>query len=190
MKHFFSLRHYACVIMAIAFLLPALTSCSDEENNDMIIWDISPVVVYLTINDANGNNLLNPQATGSLFGKSIVAEVNGKTFEAQWEDPYNRSYESRAYMPHFYGFTFIEGYKRAEDKFVADPNNNRMMFGELDGATDQKVSMKIKIEGYTQTWDIKIDHRCKWVKGNPKITNTATLNGKEIDEGNIVITLH
>ncbi len=188
MEQFTSLRHYAFLILVAVFMFPAMTSCSNYEE-DKFIWDINPIEVFITINDANGNNLLNPQITGTLFGKGIIAEFNGNPLETQWEDSYNLNSESRTYLPTFYGFTLREGIKVEENKSIPDPTKNRMMFGELDGTKNQDVSLKIKIEGYTETWEIKIDHRIEWIKRNPKITHVATLNGKEVDERNIVITI-
>ncbi|MDE6410584.1 MAG: hypothetical protein K2K81_10150 [Muribaculaceae bacterium] len=174
-------------LRALTLLVPIflLCSCGDDDDDDDIIWDMAPVNVVVNIQDAAGNNLLSPSVPGNLQGKKIVAEYQGEEYELNWD----ASDRTRYYMPFFSGLTLQSGYTLSGDHLVPDQNKNYLSFGEFDGADNQDISISLHIEGYTDSWDITVSHRIKWKGNTPHVTNTATLNGKNIPYDKIIITL-
>lgn len=179
-----TLRNLFAALTAVILLL--LPSCGKEdEDDDIIEWDIYPVVAQMHIVDASGNNLLDPSVAGNLFGKKIVAEYDGKEYELVWK----QTDKTKAYMPQFTGLTIKYEYVEVGDKFEQDPAKAYLAFGEFDGAVNQDISLTLRIEGYAETWDIDMTHRIKWKGNSPEITNSALLNGIEVPYDKITITL-
>ena len=166
----------------LAFLVPILmlSSCKD----DGMIWDMYPVNVNIYIQDTDGANLLSPSVTGSLYGKKIVVKYQGEEYELDWD-----ANETRHYMPSFSGLTLKTDYTQSGDHYEKDVNKNYLSFGEFDGEDNQDISISLNIEGYPEPWEISVSHRIKWKRNKPQVTNTATLNGKEVSYDNILISL-
>ena len=82
----------------LVFLLTVLTliSCSDlrTEYRSDIIYDITPIVLHIYVNDADGRNLLDDRE-GSLDTKNISATYEGETYSVELQTKY--------YMPSFRG---------------------------------------------------------------------------------------
>ena len=171
-------------IITLVFLL--LTSCEDNDNGN-IIWDIYPVYSDIYLMDAEGNNLLDPNTSGTLYGKQITVDYNGESFSVNWKPETEDT--TRAYLAVFKGLTFVKGYSLGESQTPTLLNENHLNFGEFDGAKNQNISFTLKIEGYTQSWEVNFIHNYKWKNGKPVISNHATLNGENVDGYSIEIIL-
>lgn len=168
---------YSILGYITALLTGILTSCSDGSD---VIWDIYPVQAEILIKDVNGNNLLNPEIQNNLFGKNISIEYDGKTNPVQWQNQ-----DTRAYMAQFYGLRFMEGWNGVS----VDPDKNHLEFGEFDGASDQDLSLILRIEERPETYKIEILHKF-WYKGStPHQSTTTKLNGVEISGSLIIVTI-
>ena len=90
----------------IAFLLLAihvtmLSGCKKDGGTNggtTKIWDINPVTVSVTATDAQGNDLLNPQASGALEVSEIKALYKGEEYVCN-----ENQMTSKAVLPRFYG---------------------------------------------------------------------------------------
>ena len=85
-----------------------ITSCE----NMQVDADAAPITLEIFVKDAEGNNLLDYDW---LLGKNVTATFKGETYDLQTE-------ETKAYMPHFYGF-----------KVTARDLGMHLYFGELAG---------------------------------------------------------
>ena len=54
------------LLYVISMFTLILFSGCDNDNEDVLIWDICPVVYTIQIMDHNGNDLLNPATPNSL----------------------------------------------------------------------------------------------------------------------------
>ena len=97
------------IILYILITLPFVISSCESMQVDA---DASPVTMEIYVKDADGNNLLEQNW---LLGKNVTATFKGETYGLQTE-------ETRAYMPHFYGF-----------KVTARDLGMYLYFGELAG---------------------------------------------------------
>ena len=67
--------------MAISVIM--LSGCKKDGETDggtTKIWDINPITVTVTATDAQGNDLLNPQASGALEVSEIKALYKGEEY--------------------------------------------------------------------------------------------------------------
>lgn len=161
------LIYYAKMKRILIFLLTVLTliSCSDlrtEYRSDMI-YDITPIVLHIYVNDADGRNLLDGRE-GSLDTKNISATYEGETYSVELQTKY--------YMPSFRGLILKK-----------DSNgNNELVFGELDGAKNlDYVDLVISWgNGTSDTITIFNDYKVK-SNGKLDITRRFYVNGNKMD---------
>ena len=167
-----------------------LSSCDDEDEPDpYIIWDFVPLNVQIYVQDADGNNLLVPTTAGYLRGTEIVAIYNDKEYALDWDSPRNAEVPSRYYLPTFSGLTIGWGTVYTDKGIQYEESKNHLAFGEFDRAEDVDISLTLRIDGYSETWDIDLTNRLEWINKEPHSTVSARLNGKEVDYNDIVITL-
>lgn len=102
------------LFILLSFIL--LSGC--EKDNK--IWDISPVVVSVSVLDATGNDLLNPKTPNCLDATQIKAIYKEQEYAC------NASLiKTKAYMPRFYGLEL--------QKYIYS-QVYLLNFGEFDGA--------------------------------------------------------
>mgnify|MGYP004560171391 FL=1 len=161
------LIYYAKMKRILIFLLTVLTliSCSDlrTESRSDIIYDITPIVLHIYVNDADGRNLLDGRE-GSLDTKNISAAYEGETYSVELQTKY--------YMPSFRGLVLKKD----------SAGNNKLVFGELDGAKNlDYVDLVISWgNGTSDTITIFNDYKVK-SNGKLDITRRFYVNGKKMD---------
>ena len=135
-------------------LLP--TAC---KKNTSVEVDWAPVIIYIYATDSNGNSII----SDNMPGMSLT--FKGKTYSVKdWQTANAESIASKAYYARMIGL-------------AAQPDENRLFFGEIDGAEDMD-------ENITLSWpdgskDI-IHYHCsdhKYGK-EPSCKRTWTLNGQ------------
>lgn len=180
MKNFSHVKYLflmLAVMLSSLFLMP---SCSEDDGPDPdVIWDFAPVFANVYIRNEKGDNLLLPTVEGSLYGKNIVAEYKGEQYPLNWDS----EVLSRYYLPTFRGLELGCGYKKTDDGYVKDLNTLKLELGEFDGGESQNISFTLRIEGYTDSWDVDMKYTFKWKKKEPYTTTTYYLNGKEVKDG-------
>lgn len=158
------------------FLLLALcfSSCSDGDGPEPgMIWDIAPYNILITVADAEGNDLLDPEAENNLVGNVITATFEGKTYEMEVDtNSVAGSVSGRAILPVFHGLVL---HKQTDGPYM-------LTFGEFAGdtnldATDVTIDWG---EGLPQDV-ITVSHRFWWKNHEPQQETTVLLNGVKTD---------
>lgn len=160
----------ARIIAGLLCLLMGCTLTSCDEISPLKIIDWAPVELYMSVNDADGNNLLEGD-TSWLEGMSIT--FNGQTSELDF------SPMTRAYMPEFMGFRLMD----------SDAYGQKVLYyGELEGGRDyDNEEFVISWPDGTQdviTYSRKLNRR----KGDA--TQSWSLNGTKLEGERICIALH
>lgn len=126
------------IMSAILLLLaPFLFSC--ENNGDDIIWDFAPINFYFNIENAEGENLLDPANPDNILSESIQIVYDGKTADAITEEEYIESMkQSRYYLPTFHGALICNR---------SDIRTPYLYVGEFDRAYSYSDSFKLIFGG-------------------------------------------
>lgn len=168
-------------IGCIAIIGIVFVSSCDGPEKDMI-WDISPVGIFIDLVDEDGNNLLDPNVEGNWVGCLMTIKYDEEDFPALWEMP-DRENLTRYYMPMFYGFIWEGAFNR--------PNNNfySLYFGEFTGDQNHKIAVTFELEGHDSVYEIVYDHKFKWKHKEPHFDDHIYLNGKKHDGCSVEIVL-
>lgn len=134
-----------------------LTACDDSDNGggDDMIWDFAPIELHIAVQDAQGNDLLNPETPGNISKQGIKAIYNGKTYEK--DAPV---IQTKDYLAHFNGLQTMKfetgkyfltfGEFNGDDTF----DNEKVIIDWNDGTQDvitfsSKLTWKSKINPYS-----------------------------------------
>lgn len=163
-------RKFVTSVLCAAVLALGLISCNKEnvEGSDEggWIWDFWPIEIYMAIQDAEGNNMLDPANPDS-----IVAEFRGESYVADTTRHWR--YATRAIMPTMYGLRYMK----------LKDSTDVLFFGEIDGAgrwTDEPLTIKWP-DGTTDVITISSSIK-NGTTANPIIKRTYKLNGKEVEK--------
>ena len=168
-------------ILALALLTVACNDINEVEGIDRPIVDWYPVNVIVTIQDKDGNDLLNPSASGNYFdGASITFKE--EQHEARRLEPgeYWSAIPTKAYLARIKGFRLVY-----ETLTISGKQENRwfLVFGEIDGAKDMDEDLVITWpSGKTDTIHYHCsDHRVEKEKGEWVIDckRSWKFNGKD-----------
>lgn len=160
------------ILFLLLLTITSLSSC----NNENMIWDIAPVVVKISVVDAQGNDLLNPQTDNALELGKIKAIYNGQDYlyGVSPDDP-----KSKAYLPRFYGLM---------SEFNSHHERHILSFGEFDGAesyTNESVTI-VWPDGSSDI--IRFNRVFKWKSnGSPSIKQEWFLNDAKASDDVIKI---
>ena len=176
-------RKFVTSVLCAAVLALGLISCNEEyvegseeeledvvgneeEDDDDWIWDFWPIEIFMAIQDAEGNNMLDPANPDS-----IVAEFRGESYVADTTRHWR--YATRAIMPTMYGLRYMK----------LKDSTDVLFFGEIDG-TEHWVDEPLTIKWPDGTTDvITISSSIKnGTTANPIIKRTYKLNGKEVEK--------
>ena len=131
----------------LAIAAMCMTGCSDNNNDDdCIIVDWTPVMLWVELVDENGNDLLDPSNETKWYDGATIT-YRGKTYTA--EDTTDKIYTdnttnapancaTRYLLPVEYGFKLI----RKEWQFK-DEKGFILLFGQIDGAQDMDEDLVI-----------------------------------------------
>lgn len=173
MEHLMSLmtRLTRNLLFVIACTLSTV-SCTDVDEPAMI-WDIMPISFDITVVNAKGENLADPNHPNTIIGQPITVEMDGVTYplrsrvEAE-EEERKRNIGSRAMYVGFYGFTY----------------RGSLSFGDFHG--DRNGDYRIKLhwpDGKTD--ELRMVNRFRWIgdgrNQRPDGNRTYYLNGKKLD---------
>lgn len=134
-----------------------------------MIWDIAPIVLYISVQDAAGNDLLNPETPGNIANQGIKAIYKDKTYEKDIPVA-----QTKAYLAILYGLQTIK------DK----SGRYYLAFGEFDGAKtfeDESVTIDWN-DGSTDV--ITFSSKLTWVAKKPVTNRKFCLNGVDNPETN------
>jgi hypothetical protein len=142
------------------------TACSDDGGDDMI-WDFYPIILQIAAQDAQGNDLLNPETPGSIANSGIKAIYKGVTYEKD-----SIINPTKAYMAHFGGLQTVK----------AENGQYFLTFGEFNG-DDTFDHEEVVIDWNDGTKDvINFSSKLTWKsKEEPVFDREFLLNGKKAD---------
>ena len=89
--------HTLYLLFITLLCVAGFTACDDSGSDDMI-WDFAPIELHIAVQDAQGNDLLNPETPGNIAKQGIKAIYNGKIYEK--DVPIS---QTKAYLAHFNG---------------------------------------------------------------------------------------
>lgn len=103
-------------ILLSAILAMGFVSC------DSRIWDINPMNIYITVSNADGQNLLDPTTPNNFVGKAITAEWKDETYTADSLSLMDKEAVTRFYPGEMHGLMY-----------VTQDGKQALCFGELCG---------------------------------------------------------
>lgn len=161
-KSILSAAFYAAICLVCSLTL--LTAC-DKEEEDYVFWDFPPVNVFVFVEDADGNDLLNVENEGHLLGQEIKATFRGEEYKLNATVA-----ETRYYMPFHYGLRLLY------DEY----GRYYLYFGELAGE-DLCDNEELTVYWGDGSSDVvTVYNRLEWKsKNDPEITRRFYLNGEE-----------
>lgn len=173
-------------LISLASTLLFLASCSDSGDSDDIIWDISPVSVYMDIRDSQDNSLLNPMNEGNVVGQPLTVEYNGNVYDVMWETVYPKM--TRYYYAEFMGvwhhMTGVSGGGYGVDN--TSDSKWILEIGELPGDETYDVTLPVTFNGHT--YELRVVNKFGWNKKNrPVIKTSVYLDGEECPDGLVVL---
>lgn len=144
------------------------TACEPANEEENLIWDFAPIVLRISVQDAQGNDLLNPLTPGSIAYQGIKAVYKGKTYEKDVL-PANMT---RDYMAYFSGL----------QTRISQDGKYFLTFGEFNGdKTFENEEVKIDWNDGTASV-ITFSSKLTWKsKSDPVFNRKFCLDGKEID---------
>lgn len=159
------------LLLLFTFCCINFTACETENNEnddeEFAIWDFAPIVLYISVQDEQGYDLLNPDTQGSIASNDIKATFRGNIYEKD-----ALIAQTRFYMPTFGGLQ--TGITKKGKYFLT--------FGELSG-TSTFDNEEVIIDWGDNTQDVlTFSNKLTWKsKNEPVINRNFCLNGKEID---------
>lgn len=177
--------------LAVTLVAVALPSCSNDDDDDIVLWDFIPNEIRLEITDAKGNNLLDPAGENNIVGENITVDYEGETYGTQWEtlqplypEP---SHNSRFWPARFYGLVHhpVNVYKEP-----SETNKWIICIGEFQNELDYDVTIPVRIKN--KTFIVRYVHDFRWK--DKKMSDYASkttvfLDGKECEDGIVRIVL-
>lgn len=158
-------------LCSLLLCLPLLIACEDDnnggENGGGLIWDFAPINFYITVQDAEGNNLLSPQTEGNILNQDIKAIYRGKEYGLN--EPVA---DTKAYLATMYGLRTWE----------TEDGSYLLSFGELQGESTYKDET-LTLDWGDGTRDvITFSSRLTWKSPeDPEFNRHFYLNGVEQD---------
>lgn len=170
--------------VGIIAMVCCIISCEKNEvNRGHLEWDAVPLSVLIFVENADGQNLLDPNTPNSFVGDTIIAEWMGETYAMTDTVPINsETARTRAIGTYMYGLVYL----LIEDSIPA------LYFGQIDGAGhyDDEPATIHWPDGSTDVISITASYKWSEKKGPYDFVRKFKLNGKVISEGqNPQITL-
>lgn len=155
---------FALLLLFLSVL--CLTACNDnDEEDDFMIWDFTPIVLFISVQDAAGNDLLNPDTEGSIANQGIKAIYKGEVYEKD-----NKTGQTKAYFAHFEGLQTV----------INNKGIYYLTFGEFNG-DDTFVDEQVSIDWNDNTIDtLSFSSKLTWKSNKePVFDRLFLLNGKK-----------
>ncbi len=172
-------------LFMLAALLPMLmlTGCKSDDD-DVLIWDIYPITMYVYIADADGNNLLDPEVEGNIVDQPMTVEYKGMSYDVQWKTLWPDHSDTRAYLARFHGAL----HHPADVYNPASADNPWVLeIGELPGDEDYDETILLKYKN--KVFNIRVVNKFTWTKGKPNVDAVVYLNGQRLPDRRLKIVL-
>lgn len=157
------------------FCLIVSTACASDNGDNSMIWDFAPIELHISVQDAQGHDLLNPETPGNIAKQGIKAIYKDKIYKKDVPVNQTKAYKSR--------FNGLQTQKTEEGKYF-------LTFGEFEGNETFKDE-KIIIDWNDGTQDvITFSSKLTWKSQNePVFSRKFYLNGEDngLNLGNFII---
>ncbi|MCI9607722.1 MAG: hypothetical protein HFJ94_06070 [Muribaculaceae bacterium] len=165
--------------------LGVLCSCSSDEPDDDMIWDIMPLYLEVDILDSNSSSLLDPESAANIIGSEVSIEIDGNSYDAVWDGD-DQSMLSRALPAIFHGIRFKEMIRWNPDKKVNEPSGEwRLVIGEFP--RDKSYTKDITIRYDNKESVVTLNNTFSWKDKKPVIVTKIFLDGAAVDGKQIVL---
>ena len=164
------------IFIALAFVFVACIDMSCSEDR-FLIWDVSGVSYYITMEDTDGHDLLDPASEDNLLN-TINVIYDGKTYTPEVPEYFQNNAPAtltRAYFPVFRGLRLEWDYLKSEYYLV---------FGEFSGESKSTYNEILLTIAPGVTKKMSFFNNCEWHAGEPHITRHFYYEDKEIEDGN------
>lgn len=147
----------------------------EEEEEERMIWDFSPIILFISVQDSFGNDLLNPETKGSIADQGIKAIYKDIIYEKDSAAP-----ATKAYSANFHGLQAIQN---KEGKYY-------LTFGEFNG-DDTFDKEQVIIDWNDGVQDIiTFSSKLTWKSINEPVFDREFLfNGKSTESGHSIFTV-
>ena len=173
---------FTSALVAVVLTM-GFTSCEKDNGEELRELDISPITALLIVENAEGQNLLDPNTPNNFVGDTIIAEWMGKTYVMTDTVPINsETARTRAIGTYMYGLIYL----LIEDSIPA------LYFGQINATAhyDDEPATIHWPDGSTDVISITASYKWSEKKGPHDFVRKFKLNGKVISEGvNPQITL-
>lgn len=174
------MKQLSQILLSVS-LLSTLLSCSSDNSDDLMIWDIYPTGITIRLVDADGRNLLDPDVEGNWVGCPMHIGYEDQAYSTIW-DRESIPLETRACMPIFYGLVW-------DGAFGGNADHYGLNFGQFDGAENHHIVTTFSIEELNTVYEIVYDRKFEWKKNEPHSTDYIYLNGKKSEGCTVKIVL-
>lgn len=173
-----SLRLLTALMVAIVGL--AFTSCGDDDD-DIKIWDFSPVSIRLDIVDTEGNDLLDADTPGNILESELTATFDGKEYTLATDDDPDAgplSVKSREILSQFYGL-----YIQTPDHYFTEGKHNLLCFGEFKGFENFDHTVIFHFPTADRDITVRVVSKARWDGDTPNWELEYYLDGQQINPG-------
>lgn len=168
-------RNFVGIFLLLLCVI-GLTTCHDKDEDDFLIWDFYPIILQISVQDAQGNDLLNPETEGNIAEQGIKAIYKDEIYMKD-----SLKSRTKAYL------AVLEGLRTCKDK----NGKYYLTFGEFNG-DDTFDHEQVVIDWNDGTKDtLSFSSELTWKsKREPVINREFFLNGEKIETeyGSFVVT--
>lgn len=154
--------------LSLSLVLCAFVSCKDDNNDDDLIIDYSPVNLIVEVLNPNGENLLNPATPGNILEWDNYIYCDNRRYTISEWNPDNSQYQvvTRAYFPKWYGARIILAYQT---------NEPAIAIGEFNGGGSGTAHVLLVLG--THTYDLSFTSKVNGLN----VDRQFYLDGKKQD---------
>ncbi len=154
-------------LLMLAIMAVCFVGCNNDDNEEDLIWDIPGYEIGFYVQDAEGNNLLDPAVSNNICEEPVKVEFDGKTYEKETQAEITMP-KTKALPITMYGLLAQ----------IDKDGNHYLGYGDLHG-TETYTNEPIKIIWKDGTSDVvQVSNKIKWKNGKPNIQRSFKLNGK------------
>ncbi len=168
MKKLYPLKWFVLLFVALSAI-----GCESSGGSDLI-WDISPVNIYIRVYNQTGENLLDEEVEGNIIENDI--KITYKDAEYRLGEDIE---ETRAYLPYFSGLQYYTAN-------VLGEKDCRMIFGEFEGAGNYTLTATLDLGDGVER-EIGFIREYKMKNNEPDCNTTYLLDGEEVSGINITL---
>ena len=183
MKNFWVFAMSFCLLLTSSLMVSCSVGLSDEESWDRPIVDWTPVILIFEVDDAAGNDLLDPERADKLIEETTIT-FKGRTYGVcrSWLDTGNNwdaIPETRVYLPVMKGLQLT---KKSLCVYPLEPEDRYVLFfGEIDGGKEMDEDLVLQwSDGKKNT----IHYHCSDHKATDKeitVNRWFSLDGKKTE---------